>query len=290
MPMSEPHEGVFVADGNEHVIAEMRAGDLVFIYECKEGRTKTVKTLSGEAERIPCGEGKEGVVALVEVCSPPKEILNSQPHNYTDGTTVWWRYKADTKPINSMGFIPRKGVCKTLGYSEDYVLTGFGDYHSGVKKITKEEFEKLNSLYVASADQKEAASIEIFKRHGYGGGGEGPVHLALKNRIAQNPSALLSELGLVHYETELPFATNDRVDIVLKDKFGRFVAVEVEVDCDASEEAGPLQCMKYRAMLSYVFGIPVEEVRTSLVAHSIHADLKERCKRHGIKTIVVPRP
>ena len=51
---------------------------------------------------------------------------------------------------------------------------------------------------------------------------------------------------------------------MLEDAFDRFVVVEVEVRCEASEIVGPLQCMKYRAMLSYFFNRPIEEVRCIL--------------------------
>jgi hypothetical protein len=88
---------------------------------------------------------------------------------------------------------------------------------------------------------------------------------------------------------EWEFETGDRADVVLKDRFDRFVAVEVEVDCDASERIGPLQCMKYRAMLSYYFDRPLEEVRCILAAHSIHSGVAQRCAQHAIQTSAVPR-
>ncbi len=289
MPPDKPREGVFVEDGKESVIADMQKGDLVFIYEFKEGRTKAVLLSTGETRKIPCSQGKEGIVALVEVNDLPKEIQDSAAHDYTDGSKIWWRYKADTKSVNSAGFVPRSEFNRVLGYDENYVLRGFGDDRSGVKKITSDEFHQLLALYNASSTKNETDAIESSKQHAYGGGGEGPEHLALKIRIEQNPSGLLGEPGLQHYYTEFPFATNDRVDIVLKDMLGRFVAVEVEVDCSAKELAGPLQCMKYQAMLSYLFGIPVEEVRTVLVAHSIHQEVKARCAAHLIETVVIPR-
>jgi hypothetical protein len=46
--------------------------------------------------------------------------------------------------------------------------------------------------------------------------------------------------------------------------------------------------MKYRAMLSYFFNRPLEEVRCILVAHSIHADVCGRCAVHSIDTKRVP--
>ena len=53
--------------------------------------------------------------------------------------------------------------------------------------------------------------------------------------------------------------------------------------------AGPLQCMKYRAMLSYFFDRPIEEIRSFLVAHSIHPDVRERCMKYKIDARAVTR-
>src|ERR1017187_6581220 len=50
--------------------------------------------------------------------------------------------------------------------------------------------------------------------------------------------------------------TGDRIDVLLRDSVGRLLAVEVELDCDGSHLAGPLQCMKYRSMLAYLYEKP----------------------------------
>jgi len=63
----------------------------------------------------------------------------------------------------------------------------------------------------------------------------------------------------------------------------------VEVDCYADELAGPLQCMKYRAMISYFFDRPLEETRCILAAHSIHTNVVNRCAHHSIEVKYVPR-
>jgi hypothetical protein len=85
------------------------------------------------------------------------------------------------------------------------------------------------------------------------------------------------------------FCIGDRVDVVLKDSYDRFVMVEVEVDCTEVEIVGPLQCMKYRAMMAYLFGRQTNEIRTILVAHSIHSTVIERCRNHAIECCVVDR-
>jgi RecB family endonuclease NucS len=178
-----------------------------------------------------------------------------------------------------------------MGFDSNYVFRGFGEANSGVREISQEMFENLRAEFIRTA---EIAEERLVRRAGSvtrGGSGEGPEHLALKTQIAADPSGVLGEGGLTLWNVEWPFIeTGDRIDIVLKDALGRFVAVEVEVDCDECERTGPLQCAKYRAMLSYFFNRPVEEVRCILVAHSIHDDLAARCTRYRIETRVVPRP
>ncbi|MCG2710905.1 MAG: hypothetical protein L6416_01010 [Candidatus Omnitrophica bacterium] len=57
---------------------------------------------------------------------------------------------------------------------------------------------------------------------------------------------MLNEEGLITIGKEYPFPTNDRADIVLKDKYGRIIGVEIEVEVNDDENAGPIQAIKYR--------------------------------------------
>jgi RecB family endonuclease NucS len=100
---------------------------------------------------------------------------------------------------------------------------------------------------------------------------------------------MLGEPGLRHWATEFQLPTGDTVDVVLMDENGRFVVVEVEVDCDASEVVGPLQCMKYRAMVSYLFKRHPSEVRAILIAHSIHDDVVSWCAEYEVESKLQPR-
>jgi RecB family endonuclease NucS len=159
-----------------------------------------------------------------------------------------------------------------------------------VKQITEQAFSTIRDAYIASAQANEDIHLARARGARMGGGGEGPEHMALKKRIAADPAGVLGEPGLRFWSEEwndLP--TGDRIDVVLKDALDRFVAVEVEVDCDSTEMAGPLQCAKYRAMLSYFFDRPVEEVRSILVAHSIHPEVHARCTKYNIEVKTVAR-
>ena len=287
--VDNPPSDIWVQDGHQHVISRVLRGDLVFIYESKTGPTVVRRYTDGTTQRRRCRKGRGGIVAIAEVTAKAYESEDSRPEERADGTTMWWRYCAPTRSANSTGFLPREQVARLLGFSDRYPFRGSGDGHSGLKQITEEEFNSIRDAYSASARANQEAHLERATRsRRFGGGGEGPEHLALKNRIAADPAGVLNEPGLRLYEVEWDeFPTGDRIDVLLMDALDRPVAVEVEVDCDAAEMAGPLQCMKYRAMLSYFFDRPIEEVRSFLVAHSIHSDVLARCRRYAIESRMV---
>lgn len=58
------------------------------------------------------------------------------------------------------------------------------------------------------------------------------------HRRRSRPGSFSTEACTLDMERPLP--TGDKIDVVRKDRFGRFVVVEV--DCGPSETAGPLQC------------------------------------------------
>ena len=262
---------------------------MVFIYESESGPLP----LRLNPDKVRKARGKAGIVAIVRVIEPAMQPRDSVPEQYDNGETMWWRYRAPTEPVNSGGFITRVKFLPLIGYAASWNLHGFGDNHSGVKRLTAGEFTALRKAYEESADQEDRKRVESNTRGGqFGGpGGEGGVHRNLKERIAADPSAVLGEDGLSLYKVEFPFnCTGDRIDVVLRDKDKKFVAVEVEVECDRNHLAGPLQCMKYRAMLAYYFERPHKEVRCILAAHTIAPEVNARFAAFEIQTIMVARP
>jgi hypothetical protein len=275
------YTGVWAQDGKEHAIGRMHEGDLVFIFETQNGKTLVRQSPNGDQVRIPCSAGRGGVVALMRVSSEPFE-LSDPPEQYADGTQIWWRWHAETTPVNSSGFVTREKLNELLGYATGY--TRFG----GLRELTSEKFNLLLTEFVEIAVQREGVAASQGASR-FGPGGEGPEHLALKNAVAADPSGLLGEDGLSLVQVEYPIITGDRVDIVLRDHLGRLVAVEIEVDCDSREMAGPLQAAKYRSLLAYLHDVPEREVRSMLVAHSVHDTVKGRCGKHRIEVVEVTR-
>jgi hypothetical protein len=283
---------VWVKDGQWRVIEQLAPGDLVFIYESESGLLPLRHHPDGSTYAARKARGRAGIVALVSVVEPASQPPDSAEEQYDNGQVMWWRYRAPTESVNSGGFIPRATFLPLIGYSASWNLHGFGDNHSGVKRLTPEQFMRLRALYEESAEHADLQRVtsNTDGRQFGGPGGEGAEHRDLKERIAADPATVLREMGLTCYAVEFPFrCTGDRIDVVLRDQDKKFVAVEVEVDCDHAHLAGPLQCMKYRAMLAYLFQRPLEEVRCILAAHEIAQEVKVRCADFEIQTIVVPR-
>ena len=153
-----PPSGVWAKDEHRHLIEEVAPGDLVLIYETKSGRTAKMRAASGQFERIVRGKGREGIVALVEVTDRAVPLEGAEEQEYEDGTTRWWRYRAETRPAGDAGFLPRVEVCKIMPYSQDYVFRGFGTQRSGLKRISPETFARLREAFLTYGRQSAGAS------------------------------------------------------------------------------------------------------------------------------------
>jgi hypothetical protein len=289
---SEPHSGVYVPDGRESSVASMSPGDIVFIYESKYGRTEKRTLLDGAVETIPSHVGKEGIVTIVKVASDVYEDEDASPTEYTDGSKIWWRYVAETAHITAHGLVPRQALNKVLGYAADYNLRGFGDMHSGVKEITSEQAEELLSLFSKGIENELATLLKAEEENRrsfshFGSGGEGELHKTIKYAIQDNPELLLGEEGLCHVKTEYLFSTSDRVDILLIDKFKRFVVVEVEPACENGYHIGTAQCMKYRSLMAFESDRREHEVRAILAAPTVSKDVLDKAIVYDIEVKLI---
>ena len=280
--------GAWVADGKQVAMNGMQPGDRMFIYESKTGKTIIRKTADGKLLHERREKGKEGVVALVEITTTPAEEVGKPPDTYSDGSSIWWRYMSGGRVINSAGFVSRSDLVKIFNYSNNYTFRGFGDLNSGLKRLSPSEYTAIHVKFLASQSNVKVALKKEYPTGGKGGG-EGPVHKSLKEFIAAHPEEALKEQGLRKLEVEYPFVTGDRIDVLLEDIDGRLVTVEVEVDCDDTEVAGPLQCMKYRSMIAYLLGRSVAEVRTVLAARSIAKKVKRRCRDYEVEVVEIPK-
>lgn len=127
---------IYLPDGREQAGRIAAQGDLLWIYESKTGRQ--IRGVNYDYR-----DGRLGIIALAKV----KSILeprNGGLEQYQDGTEINWNWQIQTKIVKKC-FIPREQVCEALDYSPNYNFRGFGDLHSGLKIITVNQFEDINS-------------------------------------------------------------------------------------------------------------------------------------------------
>jgi hypothetical protein len=283
------HSGVYLPHGRQDAGRDLKPGDLIFIYESKTGRTKITKDLFGNATTIKTRNGREGVVCLLRAKTGIMEDFDELESKYTDGSTEWWKWYADTEPIRETGFVPRTKVNAILRYKPNYLLRAFGDEKSGLKKITKEQFTALLSEYLSSTSPITTTPIisTSSKKRKWKAPVESSRHMDLKLYIANNPEKALGETGIQTIKVEYEFPTSDQADIILKDKYDRIIGLEVEVDVLPNQLAGVLQAVKYKYMAAIMYKRTFQECRSILVAYSICDDIKHLCKKYDVQCIEI---
>lgn len=107
----------------------------------------------GKATELPYRRSRAGIVAVGVLSEGLKPIPASKPDTYVDGSKIWWRYRARVAIRVTDGFVPRAKVNGILGYKQNYNLRGFGDHHSGLKKLSVKQYEKLLVAFGGSASR-----------------------------------------------------------------------------------------------------------------------------------------
>jgi len=281
-------EGIYLPDGREQAGADIEIGDRVLIYQSKTGRPE-IKNIKGNRVVFRLTQGKEGIIAIAEVIGDLEERKGSVASKYTYGKDIWWRWRADTHPISMNGFVPRLRVNQILGYKLGNTLRGFGDYKSGLKKLSESEYNELLGEF-----KKHPRKIEIVRKAKKKGGwgphdeiGESKEHRDLKEYVASNPSDILGEPGLETLKIEYPFPSGDKADIVFRDVDGNIIGAEIEINVIGNQIVGVLQAIKYRYMLALMEERKYFETRAFLIAKSISKDIVNLCKKYEVECFVV---
>jgi hypothetical protein len=286
---NEIADGLWVPDGREVAGEDVRKGDIVVVYQAKSGRTEVRRQPDGKELLVKNLKGKEGVIAITEAQGSLYALEGSTPEEYTDGSKIWWRWYTPLKLITRSGFVSRQRLNQILGYAPNYSLHGFGDAKSGLKKISQGEFDQILSAFRESLPAPQELSPKAYIPHDAPGGVESKEHRYLKEYVAGNPTNVLHEEGVRYLFTEYPFCTNDQADVVLEDKFGRIIGVEVEVAIDEKNLAGMLQAIKYRYMLEVTHERSAGDSRALLVAYQISPGVKGACKKYNVEAVEVAK-
>lgn len=143
---------------------------------------------------------------------------------------------------------------------------------------------------------------------GRGGGGEGPLHRALRLYILEDPNRALAHLEggpWKEAKTEFPLATQDRIDVVLQDKKGQFTLIEVKPELVSDRKYRTLggaqrrkaiapfaQAAKYRTQWHILYGTPLEKIRCVVAAPAIPRKTLsvEMFDRFTIESIAIELP
>ncbi len=289
---SGPH-GVYLPNGRQEAAIELKPGDHVFIYQSRTGRGIIRRNIFGKDRILKHNIGRQGIIALEEVLSELEEDIHISPENYTDGSTIWWKWYANTKTISEIGFVNKRSINNILGYSLNYSLRGFGDLKSGLKRLTPDQFNSLLSEFnrIHNRNIKLALSKKHPKKYKTRPGerSESKEHKALKEYVAAHPIRVFNETGINTLAVEYEFYTADRADVVLQDKFGRIIGLEVEVSMGPKDLAGFLQAIKYRFMLAPMFNIKYSDTRAALVAYSLSSEIIKLCKEYDVEFYTVDK-
>lgn len=278
-PTHDLHRDVYFPDGREAPGRRIGVGDQILIYESKTGPAEIILEADRERRIKGRSDGRKGIVTIGTILSP---VTNSGlPQSvYEGGRKIWWKWRAQTGRHNDGGFVPHLHICEVLGYSPNYSFRGFGEQRSGLKELTIDQFAQLASAF---NQEKSVAFKHPSNLPTKYPGGEGPEHKALKELVAAQPSIVLEEEGLMHVGTEVLLPSGDRIDVLLRDRFGRYVAVEVEVTQGPMQLDGLCQAVKYRYLACIVHQVDFEASRSVLVAYDIDKSLEPIAKRYRVQ-------
>lgn len=107
-------------------------------------------------------------------------------------------------------------------------------------------------------------------------------HAKLKRYIIENAEALFGS-GTQLVQEEYYFPSSDRANLVFRLPDRKWLTIEVEVIVPENDIVGLLQAIKYKYMLAVQERVTNNQVRTGLIAHSIHQTVKELCSKYGVK-------
>ncbi len=284
--------GIWIQDGKQRFAGDLAKGDYVLIYQSKKGKNVIREELNGKRV-VRSQVGREGLIAITEVTGTLYKDDNIRETTYTDGVVKRWCWRAPTKVIHTNGYVHRRDVNSVIGYDTNYTWFGFGKGHAGIIRISEEQFNELVRMFNSNA-RTEPSIPKIFNSGGHKRGNslgceESEAHRKLKEYVAKYPELVLNEQGIRHIATEFAFDTNDRADIVLEDRFGRIIGLEVEVDVSSDALEGVLQAVKYRRMLEVVKQKELGQGRSVLVAYSIAPAIKEICSLYEVEIFTVDR-
>ena len=150
----------------------------------------------------------------------------------------------------------------------------------------------LQEFGLPLAERNFKQHVKQARKGGYGSGGEGPEHKALKERVANNPTLIGLPKTAAKGTIEHKLPSGDVVDVLFTHK-GQRIAVEIKshISDEADLTRGLFQCVKYEAVLKAEMAADglLQNVRVCLVTGQELPDSLVPLKTIlGIETISLP--
>lgn len=273
-----------LAEGREAAGLELEPGDLVLVYQPKSGRAARRRDAEGSEQWARTARGRQGIVALAEVEGRAMRDPRTPRTEYADGAELCWCWQVPIRAFSIDGYVPLADVNRILGYKPAYNFGGFAHRSSGLREIEAGEYWSLVEIFRSNAKTARAAGDSIHGRRPARarGPGEEPHALPLLvDYVASDPALALREAGLETLSVAHELPAGERIDVVLEDRSGTFVAVQVDAgeDCLAAIAHASVR----RAMLELELGRRAGQSRAFVVAHSMSRGMRELCASYGVE-------
>lgn len=123
---------VCLQSGKKEAAAELRPGDIVFVYEYRNG-----PAVRSSGKVIRRKKGLMGIIAMAQARGRVRK--NPRPaERLADGTVKNWKWIVPLERGPSTGFIGRAVLNRLLGFGEGYMWRACGLLNSGLKEIKDE--------------------------------------------------------------------------------------------------------------------------------------------------------
>jgi hypothetical protein len=272
-----------LAAGREAAGRELEVGDLVLVYQSRSGRAVRLREANGTEKKVRTMAGRQGIAALAEVTGPIAHDPEIGRTHYVDGTEISWSWSVPTAAFSVHGHVPLSDVNRILGFKPTYNFGGFAYRNSGLREIEGHQYWALVERFRSSATNLR--SVRPLPPDGPGE--ERGGRRLLVEYVAADPTLALREAGLETLAVAHDLPAGDSADIVLEDRAGAVVAVQVDAEDDWLATIAHTSLR--RAMLELEMGRRLGESRVFVVAYSVSREMRELCASYGVETFAIDR-
>ncbi len=279
-----------LAAGREAAGLELEPGDLVLVYQSRSGRAVRRREADGTEAWVQTVAGLQGIAAIAEVEGRVTRDPQIGKTAYVDGTELCWCWRAPINGFSIDGYVPLSDVNRILGFKPAYNFGGFAYRNSGLREIEAAQYWALAGIFRSNAKsarppRDRSRSSRPLEANG-SSEGQGALRL-LVEYVAADPTLALREAGLETLAVAHELPAGDSADVVLEDRAGTVVAVQVGAEEDRLATIAHSSIR--RAMLELEMGRRRGQSRAFVVAYSVSQEMRELCGSYGIECFAVDK-